>query len=74
MEENPKAELFKQRRHRDSNPVLETRSANHQHLLLFLKKLGKGEKAKPEKTKDCFLRKRKTFTSPSEEHWRICFS
>ena len=30
--------LFKQRRHRDSNPVLETRSANHQHLLLFFKK------------------------------------
>lgn len=27
--------LLKQRRHRDLNPVPETRSANHQRLLLF---------------------------------------
>lgn len=40
----------------------------------FLKKLWKGQKAKPEKTIFCFLRKRKTFTIPTEEHWRICFS
>lgn len=54
----------KQRRRRDLNPVLGTRSANHQHLLLFFFfKLGKGQKAKPEKTKFCFLRKRKTFAT-----------
>lgn len=41
----------KQRHCRDLNPVLETRSANHQHLLLFFLKLEKGQKAKPEKTK-----------------------
>lgn len=54
---------IKQRHRRDLNPVLETRSANHQHLLLFFLKLGKGQKAKPEKTNFCFLRKRKTFTT-----------
>lgn len=54
----------KHRRRRDSNPVLETRSANHQHLLLFFFKLGKGQKAKPEKTKDfVFSGKEKPFTT-----------
>lgn len=33
----------------------------------FFFKLGKGQKAKPEITKVCFLRKRKTFYNPTEE-------
>lgn len=40
----------------------------------FFFKVRKGQKAKPEKTVFCFLRKRKTFYNPTEEHWRICFS
>lgn len=35
------------------------RSANHQHLLLFFFKLGKGQKAKPEKTKLLFSQEKK---------------